>query len=387
MIQPRTPRNPMVRIRGVSLIELLVGVTIGLLATLVIMQMYAGFEGQKRTSTTSADVQENGMMALATVERDVRMAGNGITDLPIANCSTLYSAYDNGGGYTVPAPGFTSTGIAAAVITDGGIVTGTNNSDTITLTTAPSSRSSIPTTIRQSMPSAAGDLKVTNVVGFTVGQKILVTNGSSCTIMQVTNIQSPTGGSGLYGLVHNNGVTAPYNPAATITNGTPPWPAYGVGASVYSLDDFTVRQYSIGVSAPTSALRVQELSTPGSSVTPIVGDIINMQAEYGVAPVGSQQVTCWTSAVGNACSGTNWAAPTSAELKRIKALRVAIVARSALSERPAVVGGSCTTTSSAPSTWSGGQAVILNANADWQCYRYRVFQTVIPLRNVIWANL
>lgn len=385
MTQLLSPTLQARRMRGLSLIELLVGITVGLLATLVIMQMYATFEGQKRTSTTGADAQENALIALATVERDVRMAGNGLADSPMMNCSTLFSAYDNGGGsYTLPAPGFTSTGIAPAAIVDGG--TGTNNSDTITLVYGLSWRSSIGSSIRQSMPTSASDLKLTNVYGFAVGQKVFVTDGTNCTIMEVTQVQTPAGGSGLYGVVHQGGTSA-YNPPASVTNGPPAWPAYGIGSMVYSLDGFTARRYSIGVSGSTSALFAQELATAGSTATAIVGDIVNMQAQYGVAPAGSQQVTCWTDATGSACGGTNWASPTPAEIKRIKALRVAIVSRSALAERPSVTGSSCDTTTTAPATWSGGPAVNLTGDPNWKCYRYKVYQTVIPLRNVIWANL
>ena len=36
---------------GFSLVELMVGLVIGLMATLVIMQVFSTFEGQKRTTT------------------------------------------------------------------------------------------------------------------------------------------------------------------------------------------------------------------------------------------------------------------------------------------------------------------------------------------------
>ena len=45
-----------------------------------------------------------------------------------------------------------------------------------------------------------------------------------------------------------------------------------------------------------------------------------------------------------------------------------------------------------PCAWSDSLAdpaplVDLRANADWRKYRYRVYQTVIPIRNVIWAGV
>jgi len=62
---------------GFSLVEIMVGMVIGLLSTIVVMQVYATFEGQKRTTTSGSDAQTNGAVALYTVERDARLAGYG----------------------------------------------------------------------------------------------------------------------------------------------------------------------------------------------------------------------------------------------------------------------------------------------------------------------
>jgi type IV pilus assembly protein PilW len=35
--------------------------------------------------------------------------------------------------------------------------------------------------------------------------------------------------------------------------------------------------------------------------------------------------------------------------------------------------------------WSGG-TFDLSADPNWQCYRYRVFETTVPLRNWIWKS-
>ena len=51
------------RQRGVSLIELMVGVVIGLLAVLVIYQTFAVAEGIKRQTISAGDAQKTGMIA------------------------------------------------------------------------------------------------------------------------------------------------------------------------------------------------------------------------------------------------------------------------------------------------------------------------------------
>jgi type IV pilus assembly protein PilW len=76
-------------------------------------------------------------------------------------------------------------------------------------------------------------------------------------------------------------------------------------------------------------------------------------------------------------------------------VRVAVVARSAQPEKPAAgLGAPCDTTTVAP-TWSGNTGIArsfdlstipLPAGVTWQCYRYRVFETTVPLRNWIWKS-
>lgn len=361
---------------GVTLVELLVGMAVALIATLVITQMYANFEGQKRTSVAGSDAQENGLAALFTLERDIRMAGYGLTANPLMSCNTVYSGYDTGTAIVTPAPGLTNTAIMPVRITEGGA-----SPDQIELISSASSRPGIPVQIRQAMPSPAGDLKVTNTTGFNVGDVIIVSDGVNCSVMQITNIQAPAGGSGLFGFVHNNGQGAPFNMAGNITNG---WSAYGVGANVYQLGQLVSRRYTVQASANTRALFVEE-RIPPAAPNPMVADIVDLQAQYGIAAAGSQQVTCWVNATngGNACDAGDWQNPTPAQVRRIRAIRLGVLARSGIAEKASVAGGACDTTTVAP-TWSGGA---FNMGGNWQCYRYKTFETVVPLRNVIWGSV
>ena len=69
--------------RGFTLVEIMVGVLIGLIGTVVIFQVFAVSEGQKRTTTGAGDAQQNGVFALFQVERDLRTAGFGLAHLPV----------------------------------------------------------------------------------------------------------------------------------------------------------------------------------------------------------------------------------------------------------------------------------------------------------------
>ena len=81
---PTPPRRPA---RGVSLIELMIGMAIGLLAVLVMTQVTVVFEGRKRSTTSGSDAQVNGALALQTLQRDIQMAGYGMTSGGAAGCT------------------------------------------------------------------------------------------------------------------------------------------------------------------------------------------------------------------------------------------------------------------------------------------------------------
>jgi type IV pilus assembly protein PilW len=124
-----------------------------------------------------------------------------------------------------------------------------------------------------------------------------------------------------------------------------------------------------------------------------VAGIVNMQAQYGIsASAASNQVTQWVDATGTWAPASVGLAP--ATRNRIKALRIAVVARNPQMEA-AVVTATCSSyTTAAPTglcAWAGSTAspaptIDLSADANWARYRYRVYETIIPLRNMIWSK-
>ena len=70
-----------IRNAGFSLVELMVAVVIGLIGTVVMFQVFAVSESYKRTTVSGGDAQQNGSVALFTMERDLRNAAHGQTPL------------------------------------------------------------------------------------------------------------------------------------------------------------------------------------------------------------------------------------------------------------------------------------------------------------------
>jgi type IV pilus assembly protein PilW len=127
------------------------------------------------------------------------------------------------------------------------------------------------------------------------------------------------------------------------------------------------------------------------AVNSIADNIVHMRADYGVDNGGVNDGSVPYNTVYLPNDGiVDHYISTAPNWSQVIAVRVAVVARSALPEKPAAgAGAPCDTTTAFP-TWSGNtgptRSFDLSADANWKCYRYRVFETTVPLRNWIWKS-
>ena len=70
--------NPFRHQIGFSIIEIMVGVVIGMIAVLVIYQVFATSEGIKRNITAAGDAQQNGLLSSFMMGIELANAGNGL---------------------------------------------------------------------------------------------------------------------------------------------------------------------------------------------------------------------------------------------------------------------------------------------------------------------
>jgi type IV pilus assembly protein PilW len=126
----------------------------------------------------------------------------------------------------------------------------------------------------------------------------------------------------------------------------------------------------------------------------IADGVVNMKAEYGIDSDGD-----------GVLSPGEWTAVAPADWRRLLAIRVAVLVRSRQYERnrdaAAASGVSAVTPTAANPYYFGDTArkflmTNVNGNPDsfddvtadpnnWRYYRYRVYERVIPLRNMIWG--
>ncbi len=114
----------------------------------------------------------------------------------------------------------------------------------------------------------------------------------------------------------------------------------------------------------------------------LIGGVVSIQAQYGVSVASNNNaITQWVDPTGTWAAGTL----SVADRNRIKAVRVAVVARNSKQENNQV-SKACNAGGSYAEVCVWNAAVDLSGTANWNRYRYRVFETIIPLRNVIWSR-
>jgi type IV pilus assembly protein PilW len=381
---------------GFSLVEIMVGLVIGLLATLVVLQVFSVFEGQKRTTTGTADAQTNGNVALYSIKRDLQMAGYGllpITDSPLECTAPNYDTADTG-----------ITTLAPVTITDGGTAPGA--SDIIT--------------IRYGTSATGGSFSKVSDIGTAGANVATVDDYLGCNVNDIAIVISGTGG-GLCSLTTVAALSAaPNYKGVTLTNVSTMGTANG--AFLSCLGNWKEIQYSINPNYnPTNSsnsqayLQRKETTFPipaagNPPAVPSIVDIVNIQAQYGISAtpssnqiirwVNAKNLVDWNTAVDGASTGIDWGTNlTDANRNLIKAVRIAVVARNGLLEKTAVTSACSSIQSNTPTglcAWEGSSAgttpaswapvIDLSNDPDWARYRYRVYETMIPLRNVIWSK-
>ncbi len=360
MRQPRAAQPA--RQAGMSLVELMVAAVIGMIGVLVIFQVFAMNEGNRRTTTSGSDAQQNGVFALVTLERELRQAGYGMNANVALNCQVqVYDRIQGGdlAGYA----------LAPVVITAGPA----NGSDAVEVNYASSPLSVAAAALFQNMVQPTDPYVVANRFGFNVSDVVLVTeSGKPCTLAQVSALPAAPNSNSI---THASGNLYRYNrPGGWGT-------LYTTNASVLNFGPAPVRNlYSINANG--ALVLVPYLTSSAAQV--VADQIVQLKAQYGKDNgVNNGTASCGACVANDGVvdSFDSVTPASAAAWSQVLAIRVGLVARSAQPEKPSGNAG-CDTTTTAPA-WSGG-AFNLSALPQWQCYRYKVFETTIPVRNQLW---
>jgi len=354
---------------GMSLVEVMVAVVIGMIGILIISQAYIASDNFNRATLGEGGAQMNGLIALYTMERDMRMSGWAINNAQARGCGNMYWYYNgnysaNNGG---PLP---NVRVAPVVITADTVTPA--NPDTVTIFYGTDSERMMPTTIN-AFSSGTPDISVDGADGFqpiapaTVpNDYILLVSSSGCTLRRVSAMQQVS-----QKLEMAPGATLLQNPAGWGTFPT----TYAKDDVVLNLGTPVLRTYLV---ANGRLANDDGLLTSGAATrTDVVDSIVDMRALYGKDTDGNAIVETYD----------NTTPTTAAGWQQVLSVKIGILARIGNYEKPSTSGGNCDATTVAP-TWSGGGFPAINiatVTSQDRCYRYRVFETTVPLRNQIWA--
>ncbi len=366
---------PSKRPHGFSLVEVMVATAVALFATLVILQSFAVSEGYRRTSTSGGDATFAGALATYSLQRDLSTAGYGINGL-LPNGLNIYgcvvSGSDQLAGLNFPSP-FQFT-LAPAQITPGATAA---QPDQITIIS--SSTNVLPDPITMTAMIAVTDnYNINTPYGISAGDLLVLADGvQGCTLVQATNTPStgPVGqqntilhGTGTYQTTGGATQKARYNPTGGIG------PVYGNGGVVMdlgpgpSINTYYIQNNALMLNQPVA-------NQNGQTIAP---NVVMLKAFYGKDTNGDGIVDTWQSTPAPV-TAVDWA--------NVYAIRVVVVARSAQPERPDATTGLCPTPVAPTITWDDGSTLPLDlsANANWQCYRYKVFHMTASMRNLVWT--
>jgi len=372
---------------GLSLVEIMVGVLIAMIGIVVIFQMLALSEERKRSASSGSDVQISGVIGLNALERDVREGGYGFSSAgfdtavtPVMGCTV--NAYDS--GRPVAAYSFRLTPI---LITQGVGAA----SDTITVLRGNGSVFPAALVFTQSTDTTK---RTRGRAGLVARDYLLfgrVTPDLQCMLAELTGVANVDGltidhgqGAYTYPVYNTDGTTSTQTRIARYNN---PAPLISfTNGFIFNLGNGARRNIWAVVNGKlqvTNDLLYQDTNGDGTNdPVEIADNVITLQAEYGIDADNNGRIADseWTTT--DPATNAGWA--------NVIAVRLGILVRAGQFERTQV-------TTTVPS-WTGGQFVITNLDGsasstsptdpadNWRNYRYRVYETVIPLRNMLWGS-
>ena len=388
---------------GFGLVELMVSVVVALVSMISIYQIFGVNEAYRRSSMGGSGAQINGGVAIMQIQKDAERSGMSIGDAGALNCNVV------------------SRALAAFPLVPV-IIQSAGTSDNITLLYGRSITGGGQVAQLSITEHLNTDNQFADVSG---GQSINV--GDLVVAWQIPSATSPAINCPLFQVTCTNATPCAGTPVSTdgfsLGHANNAWNSTAVNAPfpaalnkttrLYNFGQLIRRSYCVylsgnsnncpGIPAGTSMAHGSLISSDAldannavdGSWQTVTENVIQLKAEYGLD----------TNADGNnkASNVDTWQKAAPAQWPQVLALRFAVLVRASNPQRPNR-SGTCVNdstnnyTAATPADaftntaaayylgWSGADPLTRPTNADWQCYRYSVHETVVPLRNQILLN-
>lgn len=341
------------RARGLSIIEVMVGLVVALLVSLAVANTAIGFTASQRQGIAVTGAAVNTNSVLAAVRDDIAVAGLGFFGDSTYLCRRLN--FSNGG--VLLADGARFSPLQA---------TRTAAGDTVDLVYGTRVESGANVRLRAASDGSSAALE--SYLPVADGDAVLLapaapSDTQPCLVRTVTSWQPSTPGSAQLlafapGGAHNG---------ATFSDN----PGFGDDGRVTQLGTLNWVRYRV-----QDGQLLLERPLLGGPPLVVARNVIAFRLQYGVAAAtaGSTTLESWVDPTGP------WASLDADALPRVRAVRLGLIVRSPQAEKRNAAGD-CTASETRPSLW-GAPPENLD-NADWACWRYRTAQVVVPLRNLV----
>ncbi len=335
------------RQRGLSMIELMVGIVIAMLVGLAATGGAAMFTASQRQGIGTGGALMSAGNALSAIRDDAAAAGLGFFGDNQYLCHKL------------------NLSVATTVVVNGTAFTPVNvtaeaGGDRLDVVYATQVASGANVLLNADSAGASADLR--SLLPVTAGQAVLLapeTPGVPCLVRTVTAITASTETTPQQLAFANTGS---HNQAAFTTN-----PTYPDKGRVTLQGELRWSRYRL----EGTDLRLER--PLGGAPVVLARNVIGFRVQYGIADAGSTALATWQNAA------ATWATNTPALLPRVRALRIGMVTRSAQAEK-VNAAGNCEATTTTPQLFG---ADLTPDVANWQCFRYRSVVIVVPLRNLV----
>lgn len=344
------------RQRGLSIVELMVGIVVSLLVGLAAAGSAMMFTASQRQGIGVGGIAVNASTALAAVKNDIASTGLGFFGEANYLCNKLNMSND------------------AAVLVDNADfvpvrITEVGTNDRIDILTG--SRIEAGANVLLAIPYNSGletEAQLVSYLPASVGDAVLISPkvpGDSCVLRTVTKITASTESSNQ---ILEFGDTGAHNKAAFSAPVT-----YFTESRATLIGQIAWHRYRLDAAAGTLLMERPILGDQ----TVLARNVMAFRAQYGASTApGVDSLATWEDATG-ADFGTLGAAV----LPRVRAVRLGIVTRSPQREKPDNMGV-CRASEALPQLF--GEDIAPDV-ADWQCYRFRVTTVVVPLRNLVYG--
>jgi type IV pilus assembly protein PilW len=392
-----------VKQQGMTLVELMVAMVIGLGVTLAISSVLIASENHKRTTTSTNDAQQTGSYGVYALDKALRGAGSALaasafpTDVGVLGCHLNAGAIlPRAGAFPAPfagfLPGVTNT-LKVAPVLIGKTQSQDGVSDVIMVMSGSGSAGGVSRQITGGGSTATANLD--NIVGFANNDLVLVSQSGvpDCLMEQVTVLAPPTptlNFGGIYSTATGGATTMAALAASTSSYVTPLGnaAANNIQFMLFGVDNNrTLNSYDllqnlnawagVGVDSPQA----------------IADGIVQMNALYGIDTNGDGKQDAWTAP--DASTAPAWDINTvmnsPVQMKQIVSVRVALVVRGQYYDLNGGTAAAPIPVSPLTLTIFNGLvnsagtslAQTINLNATERQFRYRVFEFTVPLRNML----